>query len=233
MIKPTKSNELKIIRIYDAPLKLVWDAWTDPKQTAQWWGPRGFTLTSHSKNLIAGGTWHYTMHGPDGTDYPNLTKYLEVEKYSRLVYDHGGYIDKPPMFRVTVVFSESNGKTKMDMTMALPTPEAAEEAKKFITKAGGNATWDRLSEFLSKEISGKEHFVINRSFECNIKTMFEMWTNPNHFAKWMGPTGSSMQFFKSDISELEYDDAEYLQIILKHANQHGLKFKLKNKIRPI
>ncbi|MEZ6045243.1 MAG: SRPBCC domain-containing protein [Planctomycetaceae bacterium] len=55
----------------------------------QWWGPRGFTLTHHSKDLRPGGTWHYTMHGPDGTDYPNMTLYHEVEKYKKLVYDHG------------------------------------------------------------------------------------------------------------------------------------------------
>ena len=43
-----KDNELYITRIYDAPVKAVWDAWTDPKQAAKWWGPRGFTITTHS-----------------------------------------------------------------------------------------------------------------------------------------------------------------------------------------
>ncbi|MBP7843176.1 MAG: SRPBCC domain-containing protein [Proteobacteria bacterium] len=199
MSSKNKSNELKIIRVYDAPLKLVWEAWTDPKQAAQWWGPRGFTLTTHSKELKVGGIWHYTMHGPDGVDYPNKALYLEVEKYSRLVYDHGGYDDRPPLFRVTVNFSDFKGKTKMDMTMALPSAEAAEETKKFIKKAGGNATWDRLAEYLSKELSAKEQFVINRTFDSDIKTLFEMWTNPIHFAKWMGPAGSSLHFFRSDI----------------------------------
>src|SRR4051812_48291579 len=113
------SNEIKITRVYDAPVKTVWDAWTDPAQVGQWWGPRGFTLTTHSKDLRAGGTWRYTMHGPDGTDWPNVTKYLEVEKYSRMVYDHGVTDDRPPLFRVTVTFAETKGKTKMDMTMAL------------------------------------------------------------------------------------------------------------------
>ena len=89
----------------DAPVKAVWDAWTDLKQVAQWWGPRGFTLTTHSKDLRPGGHWSYTMHGPDGTDYPNRTHYFEVEKYSRLVYDHGASEDRPPLFRVTVNFS--------------------------------------------------------------------------------------------------------------------------------
>lgn len=199
MAAKNKSNELKISRVYDAPVKAVWEAWTDPNQAAKWWGPRGFTLTTHSKDLRVGGTWHYTMHGPDGVDYPNKTKYLEVEKYSKLVYDHGGYDDRPPMFRVTVQFSENKGKTSMEMTMTLPTPEAAEETRKFIKKAGGNSTWDRLAEYLDKETLGKERFVINRTFNAPLSLMFEMWTDPMHFSKWLPPTGFDMTFIRSDI----------------------------------
>src|ERR1700743_3172540 len=117
MAVKNSSNEIKISRIYDAPVKAVWEAWTDPEQVAKWWGPRGFTLTHHSKDLKPGGHWKYTMHGPDGRDYPNQTKYFEVEKYKKLVYDHGGNEHQAPLFRVTVLFAEIKGKTKMDMTM--------------------------------------------------------------------------------------------------------------------
>jgi len=99
MAAKNKSNEIKITRIYDAPVKLVWDAWVEPKQVAQWWGPRGFTITTHSKDVRTGGHWNYTMHGPDGVDYRNITQYLEVEKHSRLVYDHGANETQPPLFR--------------------------------------------------------------------------------------------------------------------------------------
>lgn len=192
-----KPNEIYITRLYDAPVKKVWDAWTDPKQTGEWWGPRGFTITTQSKDVKSGGTWDYTMHGPDGVDYPNKTKYLEVEKYSRMVYDHGGNDDRPPMFRVTVLFSEISGKTKMEMSMALPTPEAAEEARKFIKRAGGDATWDRLAEYLSP----KDIFVINRSFDAPRDLMFKMWTDPNHVAQWVPPTGFTMEYLQVDIRE--------------------------------
>lgn len=194
-----KSNEIRIIRFYDAPVSAVWDAWTDPEQVGKWWGPRGFTITTHSKDLRVGGHWHYTMHGPDGVDYPNKTKYFEVEKNSKLVYDHGGYDDRPPLFRVTVLFSEVKGGTKMDMTMALATAEAAEETKKFIKKAGGNSTWDRLAEYLSKESSDKDIFVINRTFDAPIDLMYEMWTDPKHFSQWLPPTGFTMKFIRADI----------------------------------
>lgn len=226
----TKSNELKITRVYDAPLKAVWDAWTDPEQAAHWWGPRGFTITTHSKDLRVGGHWKYTMHGPDGVDYPNTTVYLEVEDQAKLVYDHGGNEDQPPLFRVTVLFSEKKGKTTMDMTMTLPTPEAAEETHKFVKKANGYSTWDRLAEYLEKTVSGNEKFVLNRSFDAPIELMYEMWTDPKHVAQWVPPTGFTMEFLRADIKSggstfsvmtngaglKMYGRAEYLEMVKPH-----------------
>lgn len=196
-----KSNEIYLERIYEAPVKLVWDAWSDPNKVSKWWGPRGFTLTTYRKDLRVGGTWVYTMHGPDGVDYPNNTVYHVVEKYSKLVYDHGGSEDRPPMFRVTVNFIElKNNKTKIEMWMALPSAPAAENTKKFIKTAGGDATWDRLAEFLADSLSGKDQFVINRSFNASIDVMYDMWTKAEHFSKWLPPTGFTMNFIKANIT---------------------------------
>ena len=224
------ANEIAITRFYDAPVKLVWDAWTDPKQVAKWWGPRGFTLTTHSKDLRPGGSWVFTMHGPDGVDYPNKTQYIEVEPYARLVYDHGANDDRPPLFRVTVVFTDVKGKTRMDMRMTLPTPEAAEETRKFVKKAGGNSTWDRLAEYLEEESSGRDVFVIARTFEAPIEVLFDMWTDPQHLSQWLPPTGFTMRFIEADIraggsssysmsdggSITMYGRAKYLEIQRPH-----------------
>lgn len=200
MAASTDSNEIRLTRVYDAPARAVWDAWTIPEQVEKWWGPRGFTLTTHSKDLRAGGTWRYTMHGPDGVDYPNVTKYHVVEPYQKLVYDHGGTDDRPALFRVTVTFKEANGKTTMEMISTLPSPEAAREMAKFIKQAGGNATWDRLAEHLDETATGKQSFVVNRTFDASIARVFEMWTNPEHLAKWLPPAGSSMRFLRSEIA---------------------------------
>ena len=74
-----KPNEIALTRLYNAPVKAVWDAWIDPAQVAQWWGPRGFSITTKHKHVRPGATWEYTMHGPDGVDYPNIATYHEVE----------------------------------------------------------------------------------------------------------------------------------------------------------
>lgn len=196
----SKPNEIRLIRTYDAPVSVVWDAWTVPDQVAKWWGPRGFSITTHEKDLRVGGTWRYTMHGPDGTDYPNLTTYFVVEPHRRLVYDHGASDDRPPLFRVDVTFAEANGKTTMDMTFSLATAEAAAQTLKFIKAAGGNSTWDRLAEYVEATTSGKPVFVINRSFNAPIERVFEAWTNPEQLVKWLPPAGMQMRFLRSGIA---------------------------------
>jgi uncharacterized protein YndB with AHSA1/START domain len=139
------------------------------------------------------------MHGPDGVDYPNDTKYIEVVPLSRLVYDHGANDGRPPLFRVTVDFTDLGGTTRMDMRMTLPTPEAARDTKKFIRAAGGNSTWDRLAEYLEMETSNRDVFVINHTFDAPIETVFEMWTDPEHLSQWLPPRGVTMHVIEGDI----------------------------------
>ena len=191
-----QSNVIAINRVYDAPLREVWDAWSVPEQICQWWGPRGFTLTVHDRDLKSGGHWHYTMHGPDGTDYENTTQYLEVLPMQKLVYDHGGHQDRPPLFRVTAQFKEHQGRTQLSMEMAFASAEVAHAMRGHIRQAGGETTWDRLGEFLAKKTSGKEIFLIARSFNASVDRLFQMCSSPDLLAQWLPPTGATMQFLR-------------------------------------
>jgi uncharacterized protein YndB with AHSA1/START domain len=193
------SNEIAINRIYDASVKSVWNAWVVSAQVSAWWGPRGFTITSHAKDVRIGGTWAYTMHGPDGVNYENKTVFLEVEEGVRMLYDHGGNDDRPPLFRVDVRFSEVGRRTHMDMRMILPSAEAAAQTRGYIQQANGNTTWDRLAEYLHATLRKKECFVINRTFHAPIARMFEIWTDTGHLAKWVSPTGTGVEFIKADV----------------------------------
>lgn len=199
--KSKQPDELYLTRLYNYPVKMVWDAWTDVEQAKHWWGPRGFTITNISKDFRPGGKWKYTMHGPDGVDYPNISTYHEIIPYKKMVYDHGGNEERQKLFTVTVIFTPVEDKTLMEFTMKFDSPEQAKEIGKFIKLAGGNATWDRLGEYLDKEDSGKEIFLINRTFNAGINTLFDMFTKPEHFSKWLPPTGFDMTYLKSDIKE--------------------------------
>jgi uncharacterized protein YndB with AHSA1/START domain len=66
-----KEQELVFTRVFDAPRELVFKAWTDPKQVAQWWGPRGFSNPVCELDLRPGGAIRIHMRGRGGTGYSN------------------------------------------------------------------------------------------------------------------------------------------------------------------
>jgi uncharacterized protein YndB with AHSA1/START domain len=89
-------------REIQAPVKDVFNAFSEPERLARWWGPAGFTNTFHTCEFETGGRWVYTMHGPDGRDYPNESIFQEVDPNARIVIKH---VIKP-MYTLTITFSE-------------------------------------------------------------------------------------------------------------------------------
>ena len=115
--------EIVICRMFAAPRELVWEAWTDPKHVGRWWGPAGYTTTTHAMDFRPGGSWRYTMHGADGRDYPCRIDYIEIEEPSRLVYQLGGEVeDDSVSFRTEVLFEQvGDRQTKVSMRSIFPT----------------------------------------------------------------------------------------------------------------
>lgn len=66
----------------------VFAALRDPERVSRWWGPDGFTSTVHAFQLHPGGRWHLTLHGPDGTDYPNEYRLIRLEADRLMELDH-------------------------------------------------------------------------------------------------------------------------------------------------
>jgi uncharacterized protein YndB with AHSA1/START domain len=136
-------------RVFDAPRELVFEAWTTPEHVAQWFGPAGFTTTTHEMNVRAGGEWRFIMHGPDGTDYPNHIFYDEVTPPERMVYRHGGD-DGIVSFNVTVTFEEVGAQTRLTMVSLFPTVEARDfVVEKYGAIEGGRQTLERLAQYVA------------------------------------------------------------------------------------
>jgi uncharacterized protein YndB with AHSA1/START domain len=150
MTATTTDRELVLTRVLNAPRERVWQAYTDPKELIQWWGPDGFTNTFHEIDIRPGGLWRFMMHGPDGTDYPNRILFHEVVKPELLTFTHGSD-EVPNQFEVTITFEEQDGKTKLTQRMIFP---SAEELQKKIVRVGaiekGNQTLDKLEKHLAK-----------------------------------------------------------------------------------
>ena len=106
-------SERKIFstRSFNAPRELVWQAWTDPEKIIHWWGPEGFTTTIDKMDFRVGGEWLFTMHGPDGTDYPNHKTFLEIIVPERIVMAHNG----PPKHTMTITFEADGEGTRLTM----------------------------------------------------------------------------------------------------------------------
>jgi uncharacterized protein YndB with AHSA1/START domain len=143
-------RELVITRLFDAPRELVFEVWTDALHIGHWWGPRGFTTTTHEMDVRPGGVWLQTMHGPDGTDYPNRILYEEVSPPERLVYKHDAGEDNDPLqFHVTVTFEDRGGQTSLTMRTRFATAEARNQVvKEFGAIEGAKQTLARLGEYL-------------------------------------------------------------------------------------
>ena len=152
-IMTNEERELVLTRVFDAPRELVFKAWTDPKQVAQWWGPHGFTNPVCDLDVRPGGAIRIHMRGPDGTVYPMTGVYNEVVEPGRLVFTSAALdADGNPMFEVltTVTFAEQGGKTKQIMRARVikSTAEAAPYIKGM--EAGWTQSLERLAKSLAK-----------------------------------------------------------------------------------
>jgi uncharacterized protein YndB with AHSA1/START domain len=149
----TSDCEITVTRVFDAPRELAFEAWTDPEQVVQWWGPFGFTTTIHEMDVRPSGVWRFVMHGPDGTDYDNHVVFDEVVKPERLVYRHGGGEGSDiKEFHVTVTFDEDDGgKTRLTLRLVAESPAERDRMVEFGALEGGKQTLERLAEYLRKK----------------------------------------------------------------------------------
>jgi uncharacterized protein YndB with AHSA1/START domain len=141
-------------RVFDAPRDLVFAAFTDPKHLSQWWGPDGFTTTTHAFDFRPGGAWRFVMHGPDGRDYQNRVTFDEIVPPERLVYSHGGDDDVEPVrFSTTITFEDlGGGRTRLIWHGTFPSAEErARVIKEYGADKGLAQTMARLAGYLSAQ----------------------------------------------------------------------------------
>jgi uncharacterized protein YndB with AHSA1/START domain len=150
--KPAPPRELVITRVLDAPRALVFRAWTDPKQLAQWWGPNGFTNPVCEVDPRPGGALLIHMHG-FGVTYPLKGTFVEVVEPERLVFvsttaedEHGD-----PRLEIlnTVTFAERDGKTELTMTARVVKAIDMDGAL-----SGMEQGWTETLERLSAHVAG-------------------------------------------------------------------------------
>ncbi len=148
-ISNTEDREIKISRLLNAPIELVWHVWTNPDHIKNWWGPNGFSNTISKMEVKPGGEWNLIMHGPDGVDYVNKSVFTEVIKFKKLVYEHISH----PKFVATIEFESLNNQTKLNWHMLFESKDQfIQVVKTFKADEGLKQNIDKLQNYLSKEL---------------------------------------------------------------------------------
>jgi len=136
-------------RVFDAPRRLVFQAWTNSEHVPHWMlGPKGWTMPVCEIDPRPGGAWHFVWRHSDSTEMEMRGVYREITPPERLVSTEswGG---KWPETLNTLILSEKDGKTTIAQTVLYPSKEARDEALKTGMKEGVNQSFDRLAEYLA------------------------------------------------------------------------------------
>jgi uncharacterized protein YndB with AHSA1/START domain len=146
-----ETRELRLTRTIKAPLDLVWEVWTTPKHIVNWWGPAGFTSTIYRMDFSKGGEWNMTLHGPDGTNFPNKSIFMEIIPSQKIVFEHFH-----PHFITTVEFSGKGKETTIGWSLLFDTADMFN----IIVKAhkadeGQKQNLDKLEQYLMELLRGK------------------------------------------------------------------------------
>lgn len=144
----SSEREITITRVFAAPRRLVFAAWTEPKHLVHWWGPHGFSNTACEADVSVGGAIRIVMRGPDGAEYPMSGVFREVVVPERLVFvcvpeDAAGN----PMFEVltTATFAERAGMTTLTLTARVLTATLVAAPMIAGMELGWSQSLDRLA----------------------------------------------------------------------------------------
>ena len=141
------NRELRISKVFDVPIEVMWRAWTDTTEIAQWWGPNGFTNEIKKMDFREGGEWLLNMRGTDGKNFPNKSIFREIVPNKKIVFQHFN-----PNYLATVTFAPKENQTLLDWTMLFETVELFDiVVKTFKADEGFKQNAEKLENFLREK----------------------------------------------------------------------------------
>ena len=143
-VERSSDRELVVTRTFDAPARLVFEAWSNPELFQRWWVPKSMGMELHAceMDVRTGGT--YRLNFGEGMDF--FDRYLEVTPPSLIVWTNEEGAEDSSV--TTVTFEEQDGRTLLVMTERYPTKEALDEAGTGAQEAT-HETFAQLDELLA------------------------------------------------------------------------------------
>ena len=197
-------------RLIQAPRERVWDAWTDPAQLGQWWGPRGFSVTTTQFEFRTGGHWVFTMHGPDPDpqsknpggprDFPNRIVWTRIARTAdadpwHLEYHHlqADTLDNP-LFSSNVTFEARDERTLLTWTANFGSNTLRDQLiRDYGASQGGRETTARLAHHTEgtgyDQTSAAQGFrlMLSRVVPVPREQVWRAWSDPHLLPQWFCP----------------------------------------------
>lgn len=212
------NREFLIVRTVHAPRALVWQAWTDPRLLAQWWGPHALTSCDCQMDVRVGGTHRVTMRMPDGVRYPIRGSYLEVQPMDRLVMtmdcsEHPaawhdmvrskrapGDDNAPGIMVQTVTFEDLGDSTRLCVATHFEQAAIRDAMVKLGMEVGWSESLEKL-DILTAEKAGfaSRRMLIRRTVKAPREMVWHAMTDPLQVVQWWGPTGFTTTIEEMDV----------------------------------
>jgi len=148
-----KNRTLTLRKVFNAPVKFIWDAWTQPEHIVQWWAPKGMKIKVIEHDFRVGGKWKYSMPMPDGNEFISDGEYLEIVKFEKIVTT-ANFKPMTEGVEIHALFEADGDKTNFTFSVVHPTEEYCKQQEKMGFYNGWGSAFDRL-EALVTPLSAK------------------------------------------------------------------------------
>jgi uncharacterized protein YndB with AHSA1/START domain len=194
----------ELTRVFEAPVRLVWEAWTQRDYMMRWFGPRGLFISHCEVDFRPGGRFEIGYAGPDGTAYPPaISVFTEIVPHEKLCWVGafpGSGLEE--QLKTTVTFEDLGERTRVQVRQVFAVTPGLEMAADGMQQ-GWEQTLDRLGESLAYPhritfVSDTE-VRITRSFKAPARFVFDAFTKPEYLSRWYGCATMTMSVCEIDL----------------------------------
>jgi uncharacterized protein YndB with AHSA1/START domain len=152
IVERTSDRELVVTRTFEAPARIVFEAWTKPELLKRWWAPKSFgvSLFECEQDLRVGGAYRFAFGRDPKNPEVFSGRYLGVDPPARLVltqiYERMAHVGEAV---ATADFAEIEGRTHLTLRQLFPSKEALEGALASGMERGMRITLDQLDELVA------------------------------------------------------------------------------------
>ena len=140
---------ITINRTFNAPIELVWEAWTQPEHIAKWWSPKGMETKIIEHEFSVGGKWKYSMPMPNGQEFIADGEYTEIIKLVKII-SLANFRPMTEGVEIQSLFEKDGSKTNFIFNIVHPTEEYKIQQEKMGIMNGWGSVFERLDTLLTE-----------------------------------------------------------------------------------